>query len=211
MTKLWFKIFLLMIMTGASGCKDSARTEPEPLPAPSASPSPIPNPTPTQLGVMLVPDPETTTKAEAEMIKLAGAIMNRIVATPCFKKFISDRKLIQTNGLSPEQVAAHLQSLTGIVSVKMYYRCMVFGWRCLVPTQAVAYRQPPSTDVFLNQAYFYPDTKPENLFKWAGTLGHEVLGHSLGEYGHDFQSTANRILSVPYSINEAFDFCKDSK
>jgi hypothetical protein len=125
--------------------------------------------------------------------------MNKVIQSDCFKNFISQRALVQTNGKTAAQVAAHLQSLTGVIHANMYYRRMGF-----LGTSAVAYRQPPSTDINLNRAYFVVTL---DTCEWASTVAHESVGHSLGGYDHDFNATAQRPFSVPYSINAAFDAC----
>lgn len=132
-------------------------------------------------------------------IAKAGELVNRVVQGECFYKFLSRRPMIQTEGRNSLEVVEHLRSLHGVVPVVMYYRRMGrFG------TSAVAYRQPPSKAINLNRAYF---SEGLPLWRWASTMAHESIGHSLGEYGHDFKWSPSREFSVPYSINHAFEAC----
>ena len=162
-------------------------------------PEPTPPPIVTEVGnVIFEPKKYYATKDEADMIRLAGKKMNEIVQSKEFFDCIKNRKLIQTNGRTPEQVAAHLQSIKGTVPVVMYYRRF---------TSAVAYRQPPSTTINLNRKYF---VRSIGVCEWSSTMGHEALGHALGEYGHDFKWNKMRDFSVPYSINYCFEqVCKE--
>lgn len=141
--------------------------------------------------------------------------MNEVVQSDCFKNFMSNRKMIQTNGLLPVQVATRLQSLEGVIPVQMYSRCMSFNvFKCPVPTSAVAYRAPPALTINLNRVYFNIYDKSLTVCDWAATMGHESLGHSLGGYDHDFNWNPTRDFSVPYSIggsstsnSDAFQAC----
>lgn len=160
-----------------------------------------PSPTPVIVShgnVIFEPKKYYATKDEAQMIREAGDKMNEVVQSKEFFDCIKNRKLIQTDGRTPEQVAAHLQSLKGTVPVVMYYRPF---------TKAVAYRQPPSITINLNRKYF---VRSIGVCEWSSTLGHEVLGHSLGEYGHSFKWNKQRDFSVPYSINYCIEkLCKE--
>lgn len=159
---------------------------------------PIPSPQPSHSGapyVILEPVKGYATASEAAVIKKAEVVMNDVVHSQCFYDFMSQRKMIQTNGRSSEEVAKHIQGLNGTVPVVMYYRRF---------TSAVAYRQPPSLTVHFNRKFFGVNTP---LCSWASTLAHEGLGHSLGDYGHDYNWNAQRDYSVPYSANKAFEKC----
>jgi hypothetical protein len=144
-----------------------------------------------------------STKEEKALISSAQDKMNVVVQGDCFKNFISSRSMIQTNGKSSSQVADHLQSLDGVVKIKMYERCMTWSLaHCLKPTSAVAYTDGSGTS--LNRVYF---SSSQPVCQWASTLGHEVLGHFLGGYSHAFRWDKTRDFSVPYSINAAFSSC----
>jgi hypothetical protein len=155
-----------------------------------------------------------TTPAERAKIRAAGLKAAQVIQSKCFADFMSKRALIQTNGRTPPEVAAHLQSLSGAVPVKMYYRCMHFGLGCPVPTSAVAYRPLGQQEIDINRAHFTTDLS--NCY-WARTFAHEGDGHLLGGYDHDFNWSPSRSYSVPYSIGggdqaqggDAFDACCD--
>jgi hypothetical protein len=163
--------------------------------------NPQPSPTP-QKGIVLVP--VNASKEESAKIKDAEKLINQIVGTKCFYDTLAGRQLVQTDGRTPAEVASHIKSLSGTIKVNMYYRCMSFGFKCLAPTSAVAYRDPPATDVYMNRAYFYVQM---SALEWASTLAHEALGHSLGNYDHDYNPTDRRPYSVPYSIGFVIEKC----
>ena len=185
---------LLLILLLAVNAHAASKAPPAPVPSPS--PVAVASPVPAgPLKVQFSPVDFYSTPSERIKIKKAGELLNRVVASACFKDFMAARKLIQTNGRAPSEVATHVQGLTGIVPVKMYYRRF---------TSAVAYRQPPSMEINLNRKAFWPDLDD---CEWGSTLAHESLGHSLGGYDHDYKWNAQRDFSVPYSLNAAFDAC----
>ena len=191
--KAAFFVLILSTTLGMSKSKPVPSPTILPLPSPviTLAPSPLPSVLPGQPKVLFAPVEFYSTPAERVKIKSAGLKVNEIVQSQCFYDFMSKRALIQTNGRTPAQVATHLQSLTGTVPVNMYYRAF---------TSAMAYRQPPSMDINLNRKFFTTDMSD---CKWASTLAHESLGHSLGGYDHDYNYNAARSFSVPYSMGGA--------
>lgn len=173
-------------------------------PTPTPSVAPTPTASPARKGVSLHVVDGYASKLEREIIAKAEKKLNEVVASECFGEKLRNRKMIQTDGRTPAKVVEHLQSITGSVDVKMYFRCMTRSLRCLAPTSAVAYRQPPELAINLNRAAFYPELP---LCDWVSTIGHEALGHALGNYDHDFNWNAQRDFSVPYSINAAIESC----
>lgn len=158
------------------------------------------SPTPTPIvvdkkGVEFIPVKNYSTTTEKQIILKAAAKLDETIKSDCFAGFIKNRKMIQTKGKSSEEVLQDILSLSGDVPVVMYYRR--FG-------TAIAYREPPSKTINLNRRVFTQDTP---LCDWASTMGHESLGHSLGNYDHSYKWTKERIYSVPYSIGEAIDHC----
>lgn len=154
--------------------------------------------------VEFIPVSYYSTKTERVKILKASKKINEVISSQCFANEILNRSMIDTNNKSSEEVLKHLQSLNGIIPVKMYSRCMRLGFRCPAPTSAVAFRQPPQTIINLNRFAFYNTISDCD---WASTMAHEGLGHSLGGYGHDFNWSKLRNFSVPYSINYAFEKC----
>jgi hypothetical protein len=161
------------------------------------------------------PTDADATDAEVKALREAAKIVNVVKSSACFRKFMADRKLIEANGRTSDQVAAHLQALRGTVRVAFYHRCNTRSSVCAAPTSAVAYRQPPEEKVFINRAYFDVARSGFNSYELAGTLAHEGIGHLLGGYGHSFEWTPSRDFSVPYSISgashanaDAFQHCR---
>lgn len=132
------------------------------------------------------------TKQEKEMVGIAQELSNDLLNSSCFEKFMLDRKLIQTNGLTRKQVVDDLKSKDLAVPVHMYHK---------MASKVVGYREPPLPDVYTNRKFHNGSTacaRGSNLLhEWSHTAG----------YGHDFKATRRRPRSVPYSINAAFKVC----
>jgi hypothetical protein len=160
-----------------------------------SSATPIqPDPSLEKIGVVFKPVEYYTTPSQRLKIISAGKKVNEVIQSRCFSEYIASRKLIQTGSKTPPEVSKHLQSLSGEVPVKMYYRRF---------TSAVAYVSPPDITINLNTKYFTPELSDCD---YASTLAHEA-SHSLGGYSHDFKWSPPREFSVPYSINHAFEKC----
>lgn len=160
--------------------------------------TPAPSVTPSQNGVgdiSFVPDMKFNSKLEAEKIISAGQKLNEVRKSQCFFDSLKNRKMIETNGKTSEEVAIHLQSVSGSIPVQWYLARF---------TKAVAYRNVGSPIIHFNRKYFSYKSSDCSI---ASTLGHEGLGHVLGEYGHSFNWTKERDYSVSYSINYAIDLC----
>lgn len=161
-------------------------------------------------------DSEATSE-EIAAVERAAWIANNVKNSDCFREFMAGRKLIETNGRTPDEVAAHLQSIAGAVPVSFYFRCLTASQKCNSPTAAIAYRQPPDPAVFFNRAYYDVTSADFDIYELAGSLAHEALGHSLGGYDHAFDWTPDRDFSVPYSISgassrngDAFQHCRQT-
>lgn len=142
------------------------------------------------------------TSAEKRKIKAAEKAVNETVQSKCFADFMNNRNMIETNGKFRAEVVEDLQTRKDTIPVSMYYRCMKFGIRCVAPTSAVAYRQPPSKTINLNRAAF---SVSDSDCDWASTMMHET-SHVFG-YTHSFKWTPERDYTVPYSINKIFTAC----
>jgi len=159
-------------------------------PVPKPSPSPIPE---TRY-VEYVANSYYATPQERVKIDTAAALVNKLKNGKCVHSFLKNRKMIQTGGRTPLQVAEDIRSFTGTVPVKMYYRAEGL---------AIAYRNVGSPTIHFNRRAF---TQKTPLCTWVSTMFHETA-HSLGEYGHDMNWSPSREFSVPYSINHAVTEC----
>lgn len=172
-----------------------AQTEPkqEPAPAPELKPE-APAKLAQGFAIEFKVDPKYATAKETELLNKAFVKVKETVQSQCFKDFMVKRKMISTNGRSSAEVYEHITNLKAVVPVKMYYR----KWGdCIGCTSAVAYRQPPQKTINLNRSFF---TEKRTICRWAATVGHEAMGHSVGEYGHTSNWNKTRDFSVPYSI-----------
>lgn len=159
---------------------------------------------PEATGIRFKPVLEYTTANERTMIEMAAIRLGGVLKSDCFKSFILERRLIQTEGRSNIEVLNHVLSLSGDIPVKMYARCITRSFSCPFPTSAVAYRKPPSLEINLNRVYF---TGSRSVCDWASTIAHESLGHALGNYSHSKYWNKDRDYSVPYSLGAAIDAC----
>ena len=157
------------------------------------------------------------TSEEVGAIVRAAEIANAVKNSDCFHEFMASRKLIETNGHTPRQVAVHLQGVSGKLPVSFYFRCLAGSRDCNSPTFAVAYRQPPDPTVYVNRAYYDVSRADFDVYELAGSLAHEGIGHSLAGYEHSYDWTPDRDFSVPYSISgasrendDAFQHCRHS-
>jgi len=118
-------------------------------------------------------------------------IMNEVLASKCFRTFMENRDLIQTNGKSPKEIVNHIRKSQIGIELKSYYK-----WK-----GAVGYTYPNTKKIWMNSYHH----RNFNSCRSASNLAHEG-SHKLG-YGHDYYKTARRPYSVPYSINAAFKAC----
>lgn len=162
-----------------------------PSPVPTGSPQDI---DPGAVNVKFVTD-STATAAEKVLVAKAERKVFDVINSYCGQDFLKARDMVQTNGRSSEEVAAHLKSIKGTIPVHFYYKRF---------TSEVAVRYPPSTTINMNRNYYYGDI---DLCEFAGTLAHEGIGHVLGDYDHDYERTDRRNYSVPYSLNFMFQKC----
>lgn len=158
----------------------------EPLPNPMPSPVVVVSP---HIGFKPV---SGHTVEEAAMVSKAQDAVNKAVASQCFEDFMVNRKLIQTNGLTPSQVVAQIRAASLTVPVVMYSKWM---------SRVVGYRVPPDPTVYTNRKFHAGATacsRGSNLLhEWSHVLGFE----------HDFNASINRPYSVPYSLNAAMEAC----
>lgn len=185
-------IVIAILQLSIFGCSSNPKvpTEPEVV----ASPVPTGTPLAGSGEITLNPIEYYTTAQERTIIKQAEKKLNEVKKSKCVHDFLSQRKMIQTQGKTSEQVADHIASLGGSVDVVMYYRKF---------TSAVAYREPPELKINLNRKFFYASLP---ICQWVSTILHESL-HALAEYEHDYNYSPSRDYSVNYSANFAVDAC----
>jgi hypothetical protein len=173
-----YKALMLVLFMVCASCVDGATTNP---------------------GVVFKLDKATLKNDEEVLLNKALDKFKEVYGSQCFSDFIEKQKMNSTNGRTSKQVADHLLSLRGVVPVKMYYT--KYGTKslfCPTCSSAVAFRQPPSRVINLNRAFF---TSKRSTCRWASTIAHEGLGHSLGGYGHSMKWTRQREDTVPYILS----------
>jgi len=138
-----------------------------------------------------------STQAQINILAQATKKMNSVIQSECFYNFMANKDMIETNEKSSASVARHIQSLTNTLSVNFYYE-----WHDDGTLNQVAYRQPPSTDININTAYYGNNV---DVCELAGTLGHEI-SHAIGGYDH-LSDRSQYKDTIPYSINQAFKKC----
>lgn len=131
------------------------------------------------------------TAEEMAFIRKAESKMNETVAGQCFRTQLAGQPLIQTNGLSPEQVVETLPHAGIEIDVEMYYTVK----------RVLGYTLPTAKKEWINRRYMLS----WNVCDLGSLLAHET-SHKIG-YGHDFKPTKRRPSSVPYTINRVFKHC----
>jgi hypothetical protein len=173
-----------------------------PQPTQETTPTPIASSTPpvdvSAVGVVTFKPVEYfTTPEQRKKIISAGKKMNEVKNSDCAHEFLKNRKMIDIGDLTSLQVADLHRQASGEIPVKIYYRCMVWSLKCLAPTSAVAYRQPPESTINLNGYAFTTDMSD---CEWAETMDHESVGHSILNFDHSYEWTPQRDFSAPYSF-----------
>lgn len=141
--------------------------------------------------VEFIPVAKYATETEIELIKEASIKVDETVRSGCFKNFMLSARLLETKGRTNLQVWANILGMVDKVPVKIYTK-----WG----SSAIAYRQPPEKAINLNRSFFNSKISP---CRWAATMAHEALGHSLGNYGHSYKWSVEREYSVPYKLGGA--------
>jgi hypothetical protein len=190
-------LFILLMGLMATGKR---KTIPIPLPTVSPVSDNICGPDGCQrTGIKFKPKPGYATEKEKEIIAHAQEAANRTIQSDCFRDFMLESQLNNTNGRTNEEVVNHLQSLSGNIVVIMYYRSM--NETSAIASAYVGGRQTKNGivhEVMLNNAYF--DESISDC-EWASTLGgHEGVGHSMGGYGHGYKWSRYREDTVPYVL-----------
>ena len=168
-------------------CAGMGNKPPKPKPAVIENPIEVSSETP----MLIIGKCTNCTPAELEFIRKAEGKMNETVASQCFQKQLSGLPLIQTNGLTPSQVAESLVHAGVRIDTEMYR----------TNKRVLGYTLPSAKKVWINRRYMLE----WNVCDLGSLLAHEA-SHKIG-YKHDYQATKRRSNSVPYSINFAFKSC----
>lgn len=195
--KLFIFLYIALIVSAFSMGSKRPSEIPKPPGTEIAKPETPSIPNPGGFNVQFIAQKGYATSKESDLIGKASLKLNEVVKSACFNDFMTKAKLKQTNGRTNSQVLTHLLSFNEVVQVKMYYK----KWGdCITCTTAVAYRQPPEKKINLNSSFF---TEKRSICRWAATMAHESLGHSLGNYDHSYKWSVDREYSVPYKIGGA--------
>lgn len=184
---------ILCLFSFAAFSMGSKRTQPIPeIPRPPVTEI-AEAPGESKFKVDFLPIDKYSTVKERELIAKASLKVSETVASGCFKDFLLSARLLETKGQTNAQVLSNILGMIDKVEVKIYTK-----WG----SSAIAYRQPPEKSINLNRSYFNESKSP---CRWAATMAHESLGHSLGNYGHSYKWTVEREYSVPYKLGGASD------
>ena len=195
------------------------------LETPSPSPSPTIAPTATPV-VVATPNPEASptavtpkdnvqfyckdkascTDEERALLPKVQKKLNEVMQSQCFadhlilEKYRS--KLVQTNGLTREEVVKKLQTGKVSIPVKFYLDedSGVYG-----------YTYPNDPTIYLNRYYRTKEDYKNGDWGLCAEVSNEAheAAHKapMGGFDHDFNATKQRPFSVPYSVNFAVDSC----
>lgn len=169
-----------------------------------------PQPTPTPKPEIVFPENENIvlncancTKAEEQKLPKVQKLLNVVIRSKCFSdrftltKYRSD--LIQTNGLTRQQVVDKLKTDKVVAPLFYYYP------KWYQSKNVIGYTNAGDPNIYLNR-YFREDNT-WTLCSEASNEAHEA-SHKMG-FVHDFNRTPTRPYSVPYTVNFAFDECCD--
>lgn len=184
------KKLLLLVLVVCLPSKAFSRGSPRPtIPAPS--PTETRPETTIAKGAHFSPVYNYTTE-QKDVLVVSEKLVNDLIQSQCFEKFMVSRPLIGTNGKTPLQVVQDLKAQNLTVPVRMYYK----RW-----SNVVGFRAPPDPTINTNWKYHAGATACSR----GSNIAHE-WSH-VGGYEHSFKATPTRPFSVPYSINAAFEAC----
>lgn len=132
------------------------------------------------------------TQKEREKIDKAEKKLNDLLGGNCFKNFMLEADLIQTNNRSNLEVIEHLKKSHYNIKLSMYRKRF---------SKVVGYTTPSSDQLNFNRKYW----DGMSVCDAASNYMHE-LSHKFG-YGHDYKATTRRPKSVPYTLNRAVEAC----
>lgn len=160
---------------------------PEPIatlnPQPPAVAIPVPS---IQIGAILGATPD-----ERYMIGQGVILVNKVMATDCFKQYVLKAKYTENQGLTQQQIWDKLVVGSVIVNADMY----TGTWYANHISKTIGYEDTPGT-VHMNR-YFVT-----TAYMVADNLAHEGEGHSQG-----FSHMGTKSTSEPYGMNDAFEAC----
>jgi len=185
MKKTFILLFSVLITTQTA----FSRGSPPPVKVPPSPPVSVPSE--VVKGIRFSPVVNYTTDEKA-VLAVSEKLANDLVQSSCFENFMKMRSLIDTNGMTAEQVVVKLKTTNLAVPVEMYYKRF---------SNVVGYRQPPALNIYTNRKFHAGATACSR----GSNLTHE-WSHSVG-FDHSYQATVLRPRSVPYSINAAFEAC----
>ena len=164
-----------------------------PAPVPTATTTPIPSVSYTPLLAPYIRVGLITgaTAEETQMIRTGEALVNKVMATPCFKAQVLAARYTENNGMTQEQIWQTLISGPVLVNADMF----TGSWTQNHISHTIGYEVERGTvhmnRYFVNSAYMVGDN-----------LAHEGEGHSQG-FGHDHIKST----SEPYGMNKAYEAC----
>jgi hypothetical protein len=167
-------------------------------------PSPYVEATPTPSAnqrINISCDDTCTDQEKKDLVQVVQKI-NEIESGDCFKGFLLDPKngldLNQTNGKTAAQTVESVT--TARVSTQITYYSQKRNWWTKVIVDGFE-----NGDGRIHANRIAHDDM--SLCEKASNDAHEIAHGAPMSFSHDFQSTARRPYSLPYSINRAFEAC----
>lgn len=148
------------------------------------------------------------TTSEKNMLPKMEDLLNEIIQSKCFADHFIDTKyrskLIQTGGLSREQVVQKLRTL------KVQNIPLIFYYpKWYQSKDTVGYTYPSAPEIYLNRLFRDGSRGKWGICAEVSNEAHEA-SHKMG-FIHDSKRTPDRPYSVPYTVNYAVDACCDDK
>lgn len=141
---------------------------------------------------------------EAAMVPKMQKLLNEVKRTKCFSdRFTLSKyrsKLVQTNGISREDVVKKINS-EQIKNIPLIFYTPTF----FQSKNVIGYTYPGEPEIYLNRNF--RNSKNWGICSEVSNALHEST-HKMG-FNHDFKATAQRPFSVPYTANFAVEECCD--
>lgn len=196
------KILLLVLLSINVYASATKRPAPEQTvtPTPTATASPV-----QATGETVTFTCKVCNASEKAMLPKMQKLLNEVKNSKCFaERFIDPKyrsKLVQTDGLTREQVVSKLQTTVVKDIPLVFYKPGLFQSKSVI-----GYTIPGSPEIYLNRNF------RGGSWGICAEVSNELheASHKMG-FGHDYKATAQRPYSVPYTVNYAVDSCCDDK
>ncbi len=181
----------IALFTGDAQSYSKARYVPAPAASPVAAPSPLPS---APVRIFFNPT-QGVLESQKPLLRAAQQKLADVQASPCFAALLNARPVVQIAPLTVAEFTGKAVMTAGSFGVNVYH----LPWYRSLSSEV---GKEGSGGVI--QIRDVALTSPCNV---ASLYAHEAIGHNALKLSHDFNNTARRPYSGPYSLNAAVDAC----